>query len=500
MPFASQAQRRWMFAAADRGEIPVSMPHEWAHHTPNMKSLPDHVGDKKKSKEKKGFSHMNTISALGKQAADNFMMEKLAADTQITPKLVEHLASLIKMSPSAFVKAAYDDPADYTIFLKLASGAIKPQQLTKGAAAGKLTLQWIKQRLAAAAQGATGATKPGGKAFGAQLPPVPKVQGGMLGTSNATTGVGRALEKTPLGKSQAGRIGTGVGAAGLGTAGVASLTGSSSAPTGSQTQSAIQSGVDGAMQAPNVAQNGPAPNPSQQGAGGSSAGRNAAMIGGGVAGGLGLGAMLRRRKRKEVQAMDVEFVKNVMRTALEKKAAALMRKEAADTLISYLDSVAALMETEKTAAVRRVQSEIAAGGSLAGAIKRAYPHLTGEQRGILACKMVEKAAKYKKGQSSDTGSGGRFRMQQSSSTTCKPGEAGKMMAKMSADREKQARELLARIARNKGMLGIAGGVGAGAAGAGMAGRAMSGGSKPAGGSGQPKTPIGQVGGALKPKV
>src|SRR5262245_193068 len=42
-----------MFAAADRGEIPESMPHEWAHHTKNISALPEHVGGKKKKKHKK---------------------------------------------------------------------------------------------------------------------------------------------------------------------------------------------------------------------------------------------------------------------------------------------------------------------------------------------------------------------------------------------------------------------------------------------------------------
>ena len=37
-----------MFAAAARGEVPESMPHEWAHETPSMKRLPEHVKKKKK--------------------------------------------------------------------------------------------------------------------------------------------------------------------------------------------------------------------------------------------------------------------------------------------------------------------------------------------------------------------------------------------------------------------------------------------------------------------
>jgi hypothetical protein len=43
MPFKSQAQRRFMFAAESRGEIPKGTAKKWARHTPNIKSLPEHV-------------------------------------------------------------------------------------------------------------------------------------------------------------------------------------------------------------------------------------------------------------------------------------------------------------------------------------------------------------------------------------------------------------------------------------------------------------------------
>ena len=46
MPFKSKAQQRWMFAAANRGEIPKDMPRRWAHHTKSIKKLPEHVSDK----------------------------------------------------------------------------------------------------------------------------------------------------------------------------------------------------------------------------------------------------------------------------------------------------------------------------------------------------------------------------------------------------------------------------------------------------------------------
>jgi len=43
MPFKSKAQQRFMFAAAARGDLPKSMPKEWAAATPNIKKLPNRV-------------------------------------------------------------------------------------------------------------------------------------------------------------------------------------------------------------------------------------------------------------------------------------------------------------------------------------------------------------------------------------------------------------------------------------------------------------------------
>lgn len=49
MPFKSKAQQRWMFAAESRGEVPKGTARRWAHHTDDIKKLPEHV--KKSSHE-----------------------------------------------------------------------------------------------------------------------------------------------------------------------------------------------------------------------------------------------------------------------------------------------------------------------------------------------------------------------------------------------------------------------------------------------------------------
>jgi hypothetical protein len=42
-PFKSDAQRRWMFAAEDRGEVPKGTADRWAKHTKNIKKLPERI-------------------------------------------------------------------------------------------------------------------------------------------------------------------------------------------------------------------------------------------------------------------------------------------------------------------------------------------------------------------------------------------------------------------------------------------------------------------------
>ena len=48
MPFKSKAQARWMFAAEKRGEVKKGTAKRWAHHTKNMKRLPER-------KKRRGF-------------------------------------------------------------------------------------------------------------------------------------------------------------------------------------------------------------------------------------------------------------------------------------------------------------------------------------------------------------------------------------------------------------------------------------------------------------
>lgn len=509
MPFQSKRQARWMFATDPK------MAKRWAAHTSDIKSLPDQVGE---DTEKKGFFHMNAIAGLAKQAADDMLVVKLASDTQITPDLVRHLAHKVGLTANTFVKLAYQDPADYTVFLKVISGAVHPNALNAGAQTGPLTKlakdllgRAVKHMSNAASAVGSGA----GKAYkGARGKSAPGEEGGIFGSSAGSNKVTRAIGSvSPIGGSTAGRAAT-VGVAGGAAAGAnEALPGnrfSSPKPQGGMGNSAMQQPGQ-AAKPPQT--NGAAPNPAPKpeapgggggeapGGGGMSTGKKVAIGGGLAAGALGAGALMRKKKQKNVQAVDAQFAKNVMIRVIEKRAADGLRKEAADTLIGYLDFVASHMTTEKTASVRKLQAAVAEGRPLSHAIKLAYPTLNGEQRGILAVDMVEKAAKYSKGKSGfDSGSGG-MKVSGSKSTTCKPGDAGAVMKKMSGDAgmTKVAKNLINTIMRNRGAAGLGvGAMGLGAAGAmgGAASKTIQGKPNPAQGG---QKPMGALNSALAPK-
>jgi hypothetical protein len=362
-----------MYAAADRGEIPKDMPNRWARHTKNIKSLPDHVGD-----EKKGFA---MIAEVAREAAELPFVEKLAADAEISPALVRHFASRVSMDVVSFVKQAYADPEDFVQFLKLAADANAPTEKRAGVLTSAL------QRLKSMAGAVKDTAVRFGKGAVGKAPPQGAAPSSFLDPSKGGNRFTQQLEKLPFGKSQAGRAATMAGGGGLVGGGTLAMTGGGDkAPQG-----------DGAAQqaAPSVAAGGQGstPSPAQQTQGAAQGGgMNPMMKGMMLGGGLGVGATMlanRGKKRDEKQARDLAV--EVMRRAIEKKAAAVMRKQAADILCRRLDVVAAHMPLEKTAGVRAIQKEIASGKDLSVAIKVAFPQLPGEQRGILAARLVRDA-------------------------------------------------------------------------------------------------------------
>lgn len=439
MPFKSKAQQRWMFATRPK------MAERWAEHTKDFKTLPDKVG----ATPKEGTDLMNTLSGFAKAAADVQLVEKLAHDTQITPTLVRHLAARVNMTPTAFVKAAYADPAAYTIFLKLATGVVKPEQMTKGAMAGAGLVGKLINAMKSGAQGAANfgkgvAGKPGGTVMATGSIPFRTGQAVNTGAKAVNNQANRGLDAMGV-KNQTARTATkavaGTGAVG-GTAGVAHQAmksppasapeqpGQHEATVNGQIGGAEAAGMNPAAQAGAGAPaqtNGPAANPQQPQPGGLGTAGKALIAGGGAAiGALGVGAAMRKRKQnKTVTAADI--AKDVMRHAIVKKAAELHRKVAADQFVRGMDKVASFMPLEKQAMIRKLQAAVAEGKPLSHAIKLAYPHLNGEQRGILATKLVKVACQVKQA----SPGGPLFKKtstRQETSVKMKDGAVGKMKA------------------------------------------------------------------------
>lgn len=62
MPFKSRSQMRKFFAMESRGELPKGKAEEWAHETPSIKKLPEHV---KKSAEETTGHKIKRVGAAG---------------------------------------------------------------------------------------------------------------------------------------------------------------------------------------------------------------------------------------------------------------------------------------------------------------------------------------------------------------------------------------------------------------------------------------------------
>lgn len=385
MPFKSKAQQRFMFAAEDRGEVPEGTAERWAHHTKNIKKLPEHKGHPGRHKK----SDDDHVAVVARLAAEGPLVEKLASDTRLSHPEVYQLAAMVDMPVVDFVKQAYADVDDFIDFLRVVGGHA-PEK---------------KARMGSMLEGLLNAMKGGGKAAWGGIKRVGE------GIAERSGQASEAIGKTPGRRAAA----AGAAAAGLGTAGFLggrALTNrgggmqAGAGPDGApgpneqalnQTvpQAAAMQGNlgDAAGQAGMAGQQagqqmGVGQQAGQQG-GGMSPALKALLLGGGAAGIGGLGYMMgRRRNRQQEKESADETAKAVMRRAIVKKAARLYREKSAQLLCAHLDRVAQALPLEKSAAVRTVQREVASGKPLAVAIKVAYPHLSGEKRGILATHLV----------------------------------------------------------------------------------------------------------------
>lgn len=113
MPAKSQAQLRFMFAAERRGELPTGTAKRWADHTPDIKGLPQHVGDRKPTAAKK-VAPKRPAALSGVLAAEPADLAKTAAQsTQIN-------------APSPSVLADYPDqpPAEAAAMAEITEGGL----------------------------------------------------------------------------------------------------------------------------------------------------------------------------------------------------------------------------------------------------------------------------------------------------------------------------------------------------------------------------------------
>lgn len=70
MPFKSDAQRKFMFAAEKRGDVPKGTAEEFAAATPKGKDLPEHVKKKNKDMSK---SAIDTLKAMNEKLDEEFL-------------------------------------------------------------------------------------------------------------------------------------------------------------------------------------------------------------------------------------------------------------------------------------------------------------------------------------------------------------------------------------------------------------------------------------------
>jgi len=96
MPFKSEAQRKWMFAAEDRGEVPKGTAERWAKHTPNIKNLPEKVKkhEKKSSFDSEISACFVKIAKIFNSAKDKRPADAISEGAQINQARLEKMKGM----------------------------------------------------------------------------------------------------------------------------------------------------------------------------------------------------------------------------------------------------------------------------------------------------------------------------------------------------------------------------------------------------------------------
>lgn len=143
MPFKSKAQQRYMFAAEARHELPKGTAERWAHHTPDIKSLPQHVKKKNKRSKRASVAPGEDVFA---ELSDVFGQMLISPGGQ-APRLeslppTSNLRRILKAGAFAFGSSEANSGGQAAV-ARLSHGAIidavARQQYTNGVAAKGLT-------------------------------------------------------------------------------------------------------------------------------------------------------------------------------------------------------------------------------------------------------------------------------------------------------------------------------------------------------------------------
>lgn len=334
-------------------------------------------------------------AALAAQAVEHTQVTKLATDAGLTVAQVRSLAALVRLTPAALVKAAYADPADFAQFLGQATGRIK-----QAGVLGSLTGLLAKLRAAPGAVGGAINSRMAGtrvdNVLGAALSRAPAV-------ANATPTRRLLTGGTLLGGAEELGRRTVTGGTAPATPPIGPVPGAGPALAGMQAPKPAAPAAAGPMGPPKPKPLVGPPKPPKTAPGGSAQGPAAAglspamrglLVGGGtLAAGAAGGALLAGRSARKKDKKEKSAELHAIGRLIEKQAAAGRRLQRRAAFCRYLDKVAADLPLTRQAVLRTIQGELARGRSLGYAVKQAYPHASGEDRGLFMGQLVRLAAK-----------------------------------------------------------------------------------------------------------
>lgn len=384
MPAKSKAQLRKLFA------INPDLGRRWAHHTPDLKSLPERVADEKQASVLAkardyflGSPGRRAVTVGSVPAAGGLGILALVRSLQGTGQpVVPDLSTPLQGIPS-IPATSPASPSLPTPPVASASrtGWILPALLggAGGVSAAMLARHHSRKKEKTMQKKSSGVPDP---------LDMPRVTSGIVGASDGVNARGRESLRSAVGETTGmGTLGAAIGAP-LGLAAGATR---GNAPEGLG-RGAIRGGAAGV-------------GASLGGMAGSAAAANVqspllkallslgGMAGGGALGYAGAGKLMGRPSggakppdRGEKEARDW-----LIRRQLVKAARQVVAREGRELLVRYTGKIANALPVDRQLPLRVIQTALVKQATLARAIKMAYPHLPGETRGVLASQLVRAA-------------------------------------------------------------------------------------------------------------